>query len=260
MIRIAKGIYRLLIADSDKNAVMKYKRMTIFRELGIEISDHASSAFSAGECIKSNDIDIVIFHDKPPDMDPAAFTAYLSQQEKAPVCIITASEKNPGRMRECFINGAVDYLFEPLSEEILGEALRRAEEHIIKTERESEYISAAGDYFSELEHSVEDTAFLELLRKYILESEGQILSTHDAAEHFGFNRDYFGRLFRTRTGMTFGTFYKRFRMKYAERLLKTGRYKVCDISAKLGFSEPDYFTTEFRKYIGINPIEAKNQK
>lgn len=234
--------------------------MSIFRELGIEISDHVSESVSAEKYLKSNNPDMIIFREKPPDMDAAAFTAYLSGTDNPPVCIVIGPEKSTGSMRECFLNGAADYLSEPLSEEMLRDAFIRASEQIKKNESRNEYCSAAEEFFIEFEPSVSDKNFYDSLCRYIIENEGKILSTHDAADHFGFNRDYFGRLFRSRMGLTFGTFYKRFRMKYAERLLKTGRYKVCEIAAKLGFSEPDYFTTEFRKYIGRNPIDVKIRK
>ena len=60
--------------------------------------------------------------------------------------------------------------------------------------------------------------------------------------------------------MTFGEFYKRFRMRYAEELLLSGRYKVGEIAGMLGFATADYFTAEFHKYTGKRPLEVKNRK
>ena len=58
-------------------------------------------------------------------------------------------------------------------------------------------------------------------------------------------------------GMTFGDFYKKFRIKYAEKLLLSGRYKVYEVSSMLGFSSVDYFTTVFKKLTGKTPSELK---
>ncbi len=57
--------------------------------------------------------------------------------------------------------------------------------------------------------------------------------------------------------MTFGDFYKIFRIRYAERLLMSGKYKVYEVSSMLGFSSVDYFTTVFKKLKGKTPSEVK---
>ena len=78
-----------------------------------------------------------------------------------------------------------------------------------------------------------------------------------AADHFGFNRDYFGRYFKTKFGLTFGDFYKGIQIDYASRLLESGQFKVLEVSGLLGFSTPDYFTRVFKKHTGHTPSAFK---
>ena len=63
--------------------------------------------------------------------------------------------------------------------------------------------------------------------------------------------------FKSKFGMTFGEFYKRFQISYAKRLLESGQFKVLEVSRLLGFSTPDYFTRVFKKYTGIAPSVMK---
>lgn len=256
---IGKYHYKLLIADSDPDAPEKYKLSSVWRECGYDINGHAMSQRIALRYIRSSNVDLVIFREKPPDMNSAVFTSELSAIRDAPACIVIGTG-DPRNMRECFLNGAVDYLAEPVSEPQIRDALRRAAEHIRSTAAESDYAEALAEYFDSLAETVSDTAFLQKLRTYLTESEGAVISTQDAAEHFGFNKDYFGRMFRQRIGLTFGEFYKRFRMLYAQKLLLSGRYKVGEISRMLGFSTADYFTAEFHRYTGKRPLEVKNRK
>lgn len=38
-------------------------------------------------------------------------------------------------------------------------------------------------------------------------------------------------------------------------MLLEGRYTVAEISNKIGFSSPSYFTNSFKKYMGMLPTE-----
>ena len=79
----------------------------------------------------------------------------------------------------------------------------------------------------------------------------------EAADHFGFNPDYFGRYFKSRVGMSFSEFYKRLTMGYAGLLLRSGHYKVNEISDLLGFASADYFSRVFKKITGELPSKYK---
>lgn len=259
MSAIGKYLYKLLFTDEDPDAPEKYRRSSVWRECGFEIAGHAMSQRIALRYIKGSKVDLVVFREKPPDMGAAAFTSELSSVKDAPACIVIGTG-DPRTIRECFLNGAVDYLTEPLSEPQIREALLRAADHIRTKGAVGDYAAAVSEYFAGLSETVGDTVFLQKMQTYISENEGSVISTQDAAEHFGFNKDYFGRMFRQRMGMTFGEFYKRFRMRYAEKLLLSGRYKVGEISRMLGFATADYFTAEFHKYTGKRPLEVKNRK
>lgn len=256
---IGKYHYKLLIADSDPDAPEKYKRGSVWWECGFETVGHAMSQRIALRYIRSTHVDLIVFREKQPDMDAASFTAELAAIRDAPACIVTGAV-DVRTIRECFLNGAVDCLSELPNELQLRDALKRAAEHIRSAAATSDYWTALTEYFDTLAEGEGDPSFLQKLKSYLEKSEGAVISTQDAAEHFGFNKDYFGRMFRQRMGMTFGEFYKRFRMLYAEKLLLSGRYKVGEISRMLGFATADYFTSEFRKYTGKRPLEVKNRK
>ena len=135
--------------------------------------------------------------------------------------------------------------------------LTRAAQQIGQTFVTGEYNLALREYLDDIECS--DEKFLMRLRDFLLSCENVTVTTEYAADHFGFNKDYFGRMFKQKMSVTFGDFYKHFRMIYAEKLLSSGRYKVYEVSALLGFSSVDYFTSVFKKITGKTPSEIKRQ-
>ena len=122
---------------------------------------------------------------------------------------------------------------------------------------ETEYRDAVHHALEALPDSGELRPVTEKLRAFLLNMEQQTATVELAADFFGFNRDYFGRYFKSRFGMTFGEFYKGFQIDYARRLLESGPFKVLEVSRLLGFSTPDYFTRVFKKHTGETPSAVK---
>lgn len=214
---------------------------------------------SAVQYIKASPTDLIVCREKPPDLEAVKLLQGIGTVSSPPVCIVISADSSPEKMRECFLAGAADFIADPVSETILRESLLRAVKRIKEQNAGTAYRATAEEYFAEIEPHIENKAFLQMLKELIAENEGAVVTTQSAAKYFSFNKDYFGRLFRKNTGMTFSEFYKGFRMKWAEKLLAEGRYKVNEVSTMLGFATADYFTAEFRKYSGKRPLEARRQ-
>ena len=193
-------------------------------------------------------------------MNAAKLAESLSLLQSPPAVLVLGSGNDAEKMRECFLSGVLDYITEPVSETKLREALERAVKHIKSSDACSEYRLAVKEYFAQITVGENNPVFLKTLEDLISANEGNVVTVQSAAAYFGFNKDYFGRLFRQNTGMTFGEFYKRFRMMYAEKLLATGRYKVHEVGEMLGFATADYFTAEFRKRMGRRPSELRKMQ
>lgn len=78
------------------------------------------------------------------------------------------------------------------------------------------------------------------------------------ADKLGISADYAGRVFKKKTGMHFATFVKHTKMERGKELLAAGRLKNYEISAQLGYSNPDYFRQLFKAYTGMTPTEYRN--
>ena len=50
-------------------------------------------------------------------------------------------------------------------------------------------------------------------------------------------------------------FIRRIRFNKGRQMLLEGRYTVAEISNKIGFSSPSYFTNSFKKHMGMLPTE-----
>lgn len=83
------------------------------------------------------------------------------------------------------------------------------------------------------------------------------LSLMSAAEAVALSPQYLSRLFRRETGSTFGSFLAKKRITEAMRMLQNSRLKMYEIAEKTGYTSQHYFSSAFKKELGISPAEYR---
>lgn len=86
------------------------------------------------------------------------------------------------------------------------------------------------------------------------------ITLEDAANMLKFNPDYFCRLFKKATGMTFTDYLNFVRVCQAENDLIFSNKSIGDISLDCGFSSTSYFNRVFKKFKLISPSAYRNSK
>lgn len=67
---------------------------------------------------------------------------------------------------------------------------------------------------------------------------------------------YFGRLFKQQTGLSFAAYLTELRMRQAAALLRNGE-TVADTATACGYADVPYFSRVFRKYYGASPMKYR---
>jgi len=97
--------------------------------------------------------------------------------------------------------------------------------------------------------------------RYISMHYNEKLTVKNLALQTGLDIDYFGRLFKSETGMTVHQYIAKIRVRNAENMLQSGNYKVQDAAEQCGFSDTFHFYKLFRSLRGFPPsrcIPPKN--
>ena len=249
---------QILVADSGERTGNHLNRLfSVLEDTEYTISQHTTNLNDAVCLVLSRKFDILLCINRAPEFIAAKLLRLTGTAENRIPAIIISEQDDSQRMRECFLLGAIDFLSEPIPPEDLLASISRAAALIHEQLIESEYRSAAEQALSALPQSEELQPVLEKLRAFLMKMEHQTATVELAADYFGFNRDYFGRYFKSKFSMTFGEFYKGFQIDYARRLLESSQFKVLEVSRLLGFSTPDYFTRVFKKHTGDTPSAVK---
>ena len=92
---------------------------------------------------------------------------------------------------------------------------------------------------------------------YVINHVEQDIKLKMIANELYISKDYIGKLFKQKTGCNFNDFVTKVKMEHAKYLIRTGEFKNYEVSEKLGYSKPDYFSSLFKKYTGYTPTEFK---
>ena len=79
------------------------------------------------------------------------------------------------------------------------------------------------------------------------------------AVEFHFQDDYFNRMLKSRTGMTYTEYLQSLRIKKAEELLRETDMQIDDIVRKVGYHNKGYFYKIFTEQHRITPAQFRKK-
>ena len=86
------------------------------------------------------------------------------------------------------------------------------------------------------------------------------LSISSIADELSYNPKYLSHLFKEKMGMRYSEYLRMLRVKYAVTLFDRGLDSVKNIAYLSGFDDPLYFSTVFKKVVGVSPKEYKEKE
>lgn len=88
---------------------------------------------------------------------------------------------------------------------------------------------------------------------YIRENYAHKLSLQDIADHVGFSKYHFARVFKSSTGMSVMAYINQIRCKEAKKLLILRKHTVSQVAALCGFESATYFSSVYTATMGVSP-------
>lgn len=85
------------------------------------------------------------------------------------------------------------------------------------------------------------------------------LSVPDISSYAHLSSSYVCTLFKAETGQTLNQYLNEYRIRMAKQLLADPRFKITDISSKIGYSDGNYFSKAFKKMVGLSPSEYREK-
>lgn len=98
---------------------------------------------------------------------------------------------------------------------------------------------------------------VERVRQYIQEHFCEEISLESIAAACGMSKYYLCHVFKENMGVSVFNYLIWLRMEEARRLLATTTLKVSQVGSRVGYADPNYFITAFKKQEGVTPTEYR---
>ena len=247
----------ILLVDDNKEMVDYLKGN--FKSKYITLT--AGNGEEALAILKTQKVDIVLSDVMMPGIDGIKLCELIKKNMQTchiPVILLSAKGSIEAQTAGIQI-GADDYIPKPFSMNLLKGKIR----NILKSKQRLRY------YYSntididtaKMTSNTLDEEFMSKAIQIVEENiDDESFTTDDLAEKLFISRSSLYLKMNSISGEPPANFIRRIRLNKACKLLLEGRYSISEISSKIGFSSPSYFSTSFKKYVGCLPSEyVKNQ-
>lgn len=86
------------------------------------------------------------------------------------------------------------------------------------------------------------------------------ITIQDLVRNFHFQEDYFNRLIKNKTGLTYSAYVQQFRLNEAERLLISSGKSIEEIAETVGYRNKGYFYKIFQDRYGMTPSQYRKRE
>ena len=118
-------------------------------------------------------------------------------------------------------------------------------------------VSRAMDYSDEVQKK---GTIVGRMITYLNQHFTEEITRNQVAEQVYLTPEYVGKIFKKETGLSIQDYVARMRIQKAADLLSSPDCRVTDAALAVGFQNIPYFSTVFKKYMGVTPKEYKEKR
>jgi len=238
---------------------------TPWQDYGCEVIGEVGDGVEGARLIGKLRPDIVITDIRMPGMDGIEMMRKVRETSDTEFILITGF--SDFKYAKAAVDlGAQGFILKPIDDAELEAVLVKTVEAIGKKrkydlalrERSAENLGLH-EKLASVSGSKYNDRYLSEAVAYIEKNVERNFSLKNIADHLHISESYLSKLFKSKTSYTFLEYCTNYRIKKAAELLMDERNKVYEIADKVGYPDSRYFSTLFKKQIGLTPTEFRQQ-
>ena len=247
--------YKLLLVEDNKQLLMLMRRL-LKQDYHVFV---ASNGREALDIIGQQELDLIVSDVMMPVMDGNELTRSIKESEEyghLPIILLTAKTQEEDR-EESLVIGADDYITKPFKIGDLKLRINNIIENRKRIQREFSQQTIEETKNKTAETDTPDNEFLKAAINCVYSHMADSDYDRDAfATDMGMSQSSLYNKLRSITGMSVSDFIRDIRLKEAKRIIiETPGIRVGELAYKVGYKDPKYFATSFKKHYGMRPTE-----
>ena len=242
----------LVVEDNDDIlAILRHLLSTKYQVLT------AYNGKEALEILENESVDLVVTDIMMPVMDGMELLCHIRENADnahLPVIMLTAKRDDQDRA-ESYSAGADAYITKPFNSNVLMSRVENLMERSQATKKELKKKDLVG--MTDIDLTSSDEEFLKRCIACVQKNIGNFdFDQQQFAEQTGTSKSTLYKKLKTLTGMNTSAFIRSIRMKTAcEVLEKNPTIRISDLAYSVGYNDPKYFSSCFKKDFGMLPSE-----
>ncbi len=254
----AEDAYHILIVEDNEELLMLMQTM-------MSSKYHIATATNGREAIdvvRANEPDLIVADVMMPVMDGNELTRELKSSEQwnhLPIILLTARTSDEDR-KESMMLGADDYINKPFRLGDLELRINNLVENRRRILRERLTAAQNGNENGKRPPSADELFLMKANECVMKHLDDPDFDRDSFAADMGASASTLYNRLRALTGMNVSVYIRDIRMKEARRLAETQPdLRVSDLAYRVGFRDPKYFATCFKKAYGVQPSDILRQ-
>lgn len=252
---------KVLVVDDEELVRKGIVLQTDWRALDCVVVAEAADGLEGLEAAREYHPDLIICDIRMPQMNGIEMLEKLRAEGNEAHVIFLTAYSDFAYTRSAIKLAAADYLLKPFEDGELEQAVVAVVEKIDrKALQKSEKEGAEDmDYLLKLPKGDKSKYVMEAL-DFIAQHLGDAdLCVGMITEHLGLSEGHLSHIFKKETSYTINAYITRYRIRYAMKLLQDCRIKVYEVAQQVGYRDITYFSTVFKKLVGVNPSEFQDR-
>ena len=246
---------KILIVDDNNELLMLMKQLLKSKYHVLT----ANNGLKALEIIKNNDLDLIVSDLMMPEMDGWELTEKIKTNKDyshLPIILLTARTQEEDK-RKSLVIGADEYMCKPFKMSELTLRIKNIIENRNRIRRDFtlksiEEVERPASNIASIDNELLQKA-IECMRQHLGDSE---YNRDNFAADMGMSASSLYNKLRSITGLSVSSFMRDIRMKEACRIAREHpNIRISELAYKVGYKDPKYFATTFKKDVGMQPTE-----
>ncbi|WP_105617511.1 response regulator transcription factor [Vallitalea okinawensis] len=264
-------MYKILIIDDEVTIIEGLKKLVPWDEIDCKVVGIAEDGEEGLQQIDKLKPDIIISDIQMPKRSGLEMIKAMQRKKRDIKSIILTGYREFEYAQEAVNLGVVRFLLKPTKLEDIKDAVIEAI-HMLDDERGkvrdiknlrrqlNKHHAIAGNGLEGSQNEDEKMRFLSgQAIEYIKENYNQKLDLQTVADQLYISSWYLCKLFKKEVGSSFIELLNEVRIQEAKKLLTTTKFKVYEITERVGYSDTPYFSKTFKKHVGLTPNQYRNK-